>query len=368
MTAVISPPAVDGDVLMGFVFRAIDEVGASLNSALVVMGDRLGYYRALAEQGPLTPNSLAHLTNTAEPYAREWLAAQAAGGYLGYDPETRTFSISPEVAMAMTDETSPAYLPGFFQIAYGTIRDANRIFEAAATGDGLGWHDHNTDVHVGCERFFRPGYLANLTASWLPALDGVVAKLEYGAKVADMGCGHGSSSVLMAQAYPASRIHGSDYHGASIDVARDAGPGGRRGRARPSSRSPPPTASPGPGSTSSRRSTPCTTWATRSAPPGTSTTLSPTTAPGWSSSRRPATTSRTTSPGRSGLLRVLDAALHPRVAVPGGRSRARHAGRPGQDPRRRDGRRVHPVPDRRADPAQHHLRDPQVATRHGRGD
>jgi hypothetical protein len=166
MTAVTSPPAIDGDVLMGFVFRAIDEVGASLNTALVVMGDRLGYYRALAEQGPQTPNSLAHLTNTAEPYAREWLAAQAAGGYLGYDPETRTFSISPEVAMAMTDETSPAYLPGFFQIAYGTIRDANRIFEAAATGDGLGWHDHNSDVHVGCERFFRPGYLANLTASW----------------------------------------------------------------------------------------------------------------------------------------------------------------------------------------------------------
>jgi SAM-dependent methyltransferase len=221
MTAVSSPPAVDGDALMGFVFKAIDEVGASLNCALVVMGDRLGYYRTLAEQGPLTPNSLAHLTNTAEPYAREWLAAQAAGGYLGYDPETRTFSISPEVAMAMTDETSPAYLPGFFQIAYGTIRDANRIFDAATTGDGLGWHDHNSDVHVGCERFFRPGYLANLTSSWLPALDGVVDKLENGAKVADMGCGHGSSSVLMAQAYPASRIHGSDYHGASIDVARE---------------------------------------------------------------------------------------------------------------------------------------------------
>jgi SAM-dependent methyltransferase len=221
MTAVSSPPAVDGDALMGFVFKAIDEVGASLNCALVVMGDRLGYYRTLAEQGPLTPNSLAHLTNTAEPYAREWLAAQAAGGYLGYDPETRTFSISPEVAMAMTDETSPAYLPGFFQIAYGTIRDANRIFDAATTGDGLGWHDHNSDVHVGCERFFRPGYLANLTSSWLPALDGVVDKLENGAKVADMGCGHGSSSVLMAQAYPASRIHGSDYHGASIEVARE---------------------------------------------------------------------------------------------------------------------------------------------------
>ena len=121
----------------------------------------------------------------------------------------------------MTDPSSPAYLPGFFQIAYGTIRDANRIFEAAETGDGLGWHDHNTDVHIGCERFFRPGYLANLTSSWLPALDGVVAKLESGAKVADMGCGHGSSTVLMAQAYPASRIHGSDSHGASIEIARD---------------------------------------------------------------------------------------------------------------------------------------------------
>ena len=221
MTAVTTPPAVDGDALMGFVFRAIDEVGASLNCALVVMGDRLGYYRTLAEQGPQTSSSLARLTSTAEPYAREWLAAQAAGGYLGYDAETRSFSISPEVAVAMTDPTSPAYLPGFFQIAFGTIRDASRVFEAAETGDGLGWHDHNTDVHVGCERFFRPGYLANLTGAWLPALDGVVAKLESGATVADMGCGHGSSTVLMAQAYPSSRIHGSDYHAASIDIARE---------------------------------------------------------------------------------------------------------------------------------------------------
>jgi hypothetical protein len=221
MTAVSTSPAVDGDALMGFVFKAIDEVGASLNCALVVMGDRLGYYRALAEQGPLTPPGLAHLTNTAEPYAREWLAAQAAGGYLGYDPETRTFSISPEVAVAMTDDSSPAYLPGFFQFAYGTIGDANAIFEAAETGDGLGWHDHNADVHIGCERFFRPGYLANLTSAWLPALDGVVAKLESGAKVADMGCGHGSSTVLLAQAYPSSRIHGSDYHAPPIHVARD---------------------------------------------------------------------------------------------------------------------------------------------------
>ena len=214
-------PALDVDALMGFVMRAIDEVGASLNCALVVMGDRLGYYRALAEQGPLTSSALARLTDTAEPYAREWLAAQAAGRFLGYDPGPRTFSISPEVAVAMTDPSSPAYLPGFFQIAYGTIRDANEIFESAKSGDGLGWHEHNTDVHLGCERFFRPGYLANLTTSWLPALDGVVAKLEAGAKVADMGCGYGASSVLLAQAYPSSRVHGSDYHGPSIDMARE---------------------------------------------------------------------------------------------------------------------------------------------------
>jgi SAM-dependent methyltransferase len=221
MTAVTTPPAVDGDALMGFVFRAIDEVGASLNCALVVMGDKLGYYRTLAEHGPLTPNGLAHLTNTAEPYAREWLAAQAAGGFLGYDPEMRTFSISPEVAVAMTDATSPAYLPGFFQFAYGTIRDAERIIEAAETGDGVGWHDHNTDVQVGCERFFRPGYLTNLGPTWLPALDGVIAKLEAGARVADIGCGHGSSTVLLAQTYQTARVIGSDYYPATIDVARE---------------------------------------------------------------------------------------------------------------------------------------------------
>jgi SAM-dependent methyltransferase len=231
MTAVSTPPAIDGDALMGFVFKAIDEVGASLNCALVVMGDRLGYYRALAEQGPLTPNSLAHLTNTAEPYAREWLAAQAAGGYLGYDPETRTFSISPEVAVAMTDASSPAYLPGFFQIAYGTIRDASRIFEAAETGDGLGWHDHNTDVHVGCERFFRTMYNAHLIGEWLPALDGVVARLEQGARVADVGCGHGASTILMGRSFPRSTFVGSDYHAGSIEIARtraaEAGVGDR---------------------------------------------------------------------------------------------------------------------------------------------
>ena len=163
---------------MGFVFGAVAEVGATLNSALVVMGDRLGYYRALAERGPLTPAELAEITQTGEKYAREWLNAQAAGGYVSYDPGSGTYTLPAEHAVALTDETSPAYLPGLFQLAHGTVRDAARIIELARSGDGLGWHEHNTDVHAGCERFFRPGYLANLVDSWLPALDGVVDKLS----------------------------------------------------------------------------------------------------------------------------------------------------------------------------------------------
>ncbi len=220
MTTTTTAPAIDVDTLMSFVFRAVDEVGASLSCALVVMGDRLGYYRALADHGPLTASALAERTQTAERYAREWLSAQAAGSYLGYDAESQSFSISPEIAMAMTDASSPAYLPGFFQLAYGVIGDADRIIEAAKTGDGLGWHDHSTDVHDGCERFFRPTYNAHLVAEWLPAMEGVVEALERGATVADMGCGHGASTILMAQAFPSSRFLGSDYHEASIETAR----------------------------------------------------------------------------------------------------------------------------------------------------
>ncbi|CUR58197.1 Methyltransferase type 12 [metagenome] len=221
MTDTAHAPAIDEEKLMSFVFRAVDEVGATLNTALVVMGDQLGYYRAMAEHGPLTPSVLAELTSTGEPYAREWLNAQAAGGYVTYDPATSTYLLPPEHVIALTDETSPAYLPGFFQIAHGTVRDAPAILEAARNGDGYGWHQHNTDVHGGCERFFRPGYLANLVSTWLPALDGVVEKLEAGAKVADVGCGYGASTILMAQRYPHSTFVGSDYHADSIAIARE---------------------------------------------------------------------------------------------------------------------------------------------------
>jgi SAM-dependent methyltransferase len=219
MTATDRTVDVDPDKLMAFVFRAVEEVGATLNCALVVMGDRLGYYRALAQLGPTTPAELADNTDTDWRYAREWLNAQAAGGYVEYDPATLRYTLPPEQVVAFTDESSPAFLPGLFQIAHGTVRDAHEIFEAARRGDGLGWHQHNTDVHTGCERFFRPGYAANLVSSWLPALEGVTAKLDRGARVADVGCGHGASTILMAQSYPGSTFTGSDYHQESIDTA-----------------------------------------------------------------------------------------------------------------------------------------------------
>jgi len=226
-----SVSAVDTDKLMQFVFRAVDEVGATLNAALVVMGDKLGWYRALADAGPLTPSELAARTGTAERYTREWLNAQAAGAFVEYDPVGGTYTLPPEQQVALTDASSPAYLPGFFQIALGSVVDSPRLIEAAKTGAGIGWHDHVHDVHEGCERFFRPGYNAHLVAEWLPALDGVVEKLGQGARVADVGCGHGASTILMAQAFPASSFVGYDYHDESIATARkraaEAGVGDR---------------------------------------------------------------------------------------------------------------------------------------------
>lgn len=211
---------VDTDKLMQFVFRAVEEVGATLNTALVVMGDRLGLYRAMAGAGPLAPAELAERTGTAERYVREWLNAQAAGGYVSYDPDSGRYLLPPEQAVALTDPDSPAYLPGFFQIALGSVTDSPNIVDAARTGAGFGWHEHGADVHEGCERFFRPGYNANVVAAWLPALDEVVDKLERGALVADVGCGHGSSTILMAQRFPNSAFVGSDYHAGSIETAR----------------------------------------------------------------------------------------------------------------------------------------------------
>jgi SAM-dependent methyltransferase len=220
MSTVEQPIAIDMDKLMGFVFKAVDEVGATLNTALVVMGDRLGLYRALAGAGPLTPAELAERTGTTERYLREWLNAQAAGAYVDYDPDSGRYSLPAEHAAALTDESSPAYLPGFYQTAFGAVLDSGRITAAVQTGEGVGWHEHSQDVFDGAGRFFRTMYNAHLLAEWLPALDGVVDKLQRGAAVADVGCGHGASTILMARAFPAATFAGSDYHDGSIATAR----------------------------------------------------------------------------------------------------------------------------------------------------
>jgi 2-polyprenyl-3-methyl-5-hydroxy-6-metoxy-1,4-benzoquinol methylase len=219
VTTTEHPVEIDGDKLMQFVFKAVEEVGATLNTALAVMGDKLGLYRALAGAGPLSSAELAERTGTTERYIREWLSAQAAGGFVEYDPDSGRYTLPPEQAMALTDPTSPAYLPGFFQIALGSVMDSPKIFEAARSASGFGWHEHVSDVFDGCERFFRTMYNAHLISEWLPALDGVVAKLERGALVADVGCGHGASTILMARAYPNSTFVGSDYHKGSIETA-----------------------------------------------------------------------------------------------------------------------------------------------------
>jgi len=210
----------DMTALDTFVGQLITELGATVNAGLVFIGDQLGLYRAMAGAGPLSPAELADRTNTNERYVREWLAAQAAGGYVTYDPATETFILPPEQAFTLADDASPAAFAGAFQLVLSALRDAPQVGERFRTGDGLGWHEHDHGLFDGTERFFRPGYAANLISAWLPALDGVEAKLRAGARVADVGCGHGASTLLMAEAFPASRFVGIDYHAASIDTAR----------------------------------------------------------------------------------------------------------------------------------------------------
>jgi SAM-dependent methyltransferase len=212
---------IDQTKLDAFMGQALGELGATLNAALVVMGDELGLYRAMAKSGPISTQELAHRTDTSERYVREWLNAQAAGGYVTYDPDTGRYTLPPEQAVALADETSPYFLPGAFQLMTASVRDEPAITKAARTGGGFGWHEHSQGVFDGTERFFRPGYAANLVDAWIPALDGVEAKLRAGASVADVGCGHGASTLIMAKAYPASRFVGFDYHAESIAAARE---------------------------------------------------------------------------------------------------------------------------------------------------
>jgi SAM-dependent methyltransferase len=223
--------AVDEAKLNELVGRFVNDLGATGHAANMVIGDRLGLYKALAADGPSTPAELAGSTSMAQRYVAEWLAGQAAGGYVTYDPASGRYRLNEEQALALADEHSAAFLPGGAEFALGVLRAVPAITEAFRTGQGLGWHEHHPDVHRGTERFFRSVYLANLTSAWVPALEGVQARLEAGARVADVGCGHGASTVLLAQAFPNSSFTGFDYHSPSIERARkaaaDAGVGDR---------------------------------------------------------------------------------------------------------------------------------------------
>ena len=205
-----------------FMHKMVGDMAAAMSGSLVITGVKLGLYQKLAEIGPATSRDLADRLNLDERYVREWLSAQAASGFVDYDAETSRFSMNPEQKMALANEDSPVYVaPAFELIACGYI-DEPKITDAFQSGAGFGWHEHHECLFRGCEKFFRPGYRANLVSAWLPALTGVVEKLERGAKVADLGCGAGASTIVMAAAFPNSAFFGYDYHDKSIARARDA--------------------------------------------------------------------------------------------------------------------------------------------------
>jgi ubiquinone/menaquinone biosynthesis C-methylase UbiE len=214
-------PVLNMDKLNAFIGQFVTDLGASVHAGMVVIGEKLGLYKALAS-GSMSAAEVAARTNTDERYVREWLASQAAGGYVTYDDKTNKFGLTEEQAFTLAQDDSPAYLPGAFELALGSLSAVPRIAESFSTGAGMGWHEHDEGVFHGCEKFFRPGYAANLVTSWIPSLHDVKAKLEAGARVADVGCGKGASTILMAKAFSKSQFFAFDYHDKSIEAARES--------------------------------------------------------------------------------------------------------------------------------------------------
>ncbi len=221
---------IDMNKLEAFMGQVVTDMGAVISAPLMVIGEKLGLYKAMAGAGALTSAEVAERAGVAERSVREWLRNQAAGGYVSYDAATDRYTLPDEQALALADEDSPVYVLGAFELISSLYADEDQITEAFRSGEAMGWHEHDHRLFCGTERFFRPGYRAHLVAEWIPALDGVVEKLRAGAKVADIGCGHGASTILMAEAFPNSTFFGFDYHDGSIEQARaralDAGVAG----------------------------------------------------------------------------------------------------------------------------------------------
>jgi 2-polyprenyl-3-methyl-5-hydroxy-6-metoxy-1,4-benzoquinol methylase len=213
--------ALDQDKLNQFIMKFVADLGATAHGASVLIGDQLGFYKTLASSGALTPKELAEKTGTTERYVREWLSAQAASGYVNYDSATGKYMMTPEQAFTLTNEDSPVYIPGAYYIASSIYKDWRKLAEVYRSGKGFGWNEHSNDLFIGTKKFFKPGYIANLVSSWLPSLDGVVEKLQAGGRVADVGCGLGASTIIMAKAFPKSKFIGYDYHMESIEWARN---------------------------------------------------------------------------------------------------------------------------------------------------
>ena len=351
--------AINEDKLNEFLGKFVTDLGATVAAGNVVVGHRLGLYKALSE-GPATADELARRTEINPRYINEWLRGQAAGGYVEYDAATDTYSMTEEQTFALANPDGAIYAPGAFVLALGTLKANDRITAAFKTGEGMGWHEHDEDVFVGCEQFFRPGYIANLVPAWIPALEGVDAKLQAGATVADLGCGLGASTVLLAQEYPSSTFVGSDYHERSIELARkraaDAGVADRTQFEVASA--------------TSFTGTGYDLVATFDClhdmgdPLGDREARPPGDRAGRHLARRRAggrrLGERQPQPGRSGVLQLLDPAVHPERAVADRRLRARCAGRRGGDPAGRHRRGLHAVPPRHRDAVQHRLRGAAV--------